>query len=90
LDAVRDEIRDGALLADVPCGADDGEADAERDAQTGPGVGVYGLEEGADVEGLALAVEEHVCVPLARVGAQRCGNLHRATTPKAAAAPPVP
>jgi hypothetical protein len=92
LDAVRDrdEMRDGALDADVPGGADDGEADAQGDAHAGPGVGVYGFEEGADVEGLALAVEEHVCGPLARAGARRRVNLHRPTTPKAAAAPPVP
>ena len=78
------------MRADVPCGADDGQTDAQGDAQTGPGVGVYRLKEGADVEGLALAVEEHVCGPLARAGARRCGNLHRATTPRAAAPPPVP
>jgi len=45
---------------DAPRRADGGEAYAQRDAERGPRVRGYGLEEAADIEGLAAAGEEHV------------------------------
>lgn len=44
----------------APCGADDREADAKTDTQTGPCIRRNGLEEGADIEGLSTTGEEHI------------------------------
>lgn len=48
------------MMRYAPCGADDRQADAETDTQTGPGIRRNGLEERADIEGLAATGEEHV------------------------------
>jgi hypothetical protein len=53
------------LYADVPCGSYDGEADAQRDAQTRPCVWRNGFEELSDLEDVTIAVKR--CPARARV-----------------------
>ena len=46
------------MLEGVPCSPDDGQSDAERDADVCPGVRRDGFEECADLEDLSC---EHCC-----------------------------
>jgi len=50
----------GTSDEDAPCCTDDGEANTQRNTQTGPGVGRHRFEESSDIERFATAGEEHI------------------------------